>query len=210
MKAEEKVEWVYSSKNNKELKERYASWASDYDSDLEKYFNYNAHIHVAEQFAKLFSNKDEKVLDAGAGTGLVGGILKEKGFTQLYAIDMSGDMLNVAEAKGIYTSLTPAVLGEPLDFPTNYFSGVVSAGTFTEGHAPATGLVELIRITKPGGLIVFSLNNILDTPQGSFSILMKKLEDENKWKLISKGELFQPTPIGEPDVLLRIWSFLVI
>ena len=36
---------------------------------------------------------------------------------------------------------------------------MVSAGTFTHGHVGADTIDELLRITKPGGLFVLSINS---------------------------------------------------
>ena len=37
MDVKDRVKWVYSSKNNQELAERYNQWAKDYDRDLENF-----------------------------------------------------------------------------------------------------------------------------------------------------------------------------
>ena len=46
-----------------------------------------------------------RILDAGAGTGLLGAALVERGFTSLDALDLSPAMLAEAGRKGIYGSL---------------------------------------------------------------------------------------------------------
>jgi len=38
MEKKNKVQWVYSSKNEEELTERYDEWAKTYDADLERDF----------------------------------------------------------------------------------------------------------------------------------------------------------------------------
>ena len=48
-------------------------------------------------------------------------------------------------------------LGDKLDYETGEFDAVISVGVFTLGHAPSSSFDELIRITKSGGHIVFSL-----------------------------------------------------
>ena len=40
MSIEDKVQWVYDSQNNQELKERYDVWAQDYEQDLDDQFGY--------------------------------------------------------------------------------------------------------------------------------------------------------------------------
>ena len=65
------VQWVYSSKDVGELRERYNQWAPAYNHDLEKAFGWSAPQLAADVFARYVPTC-ARVLDAGAGTGLVG------------------------------------------------------------------------------------------------------------------------------------------
>ena len=38
MEKRDRVRWIYSSRDNQELAERYDQWAKDYDTDLEAEF----------------------------------------------------------------------------------------------------------------------------------------------------------------------------
>jgi SAM-dependent methyltransferase len=60
-------------------------------------------------------------------------------------------MLGRARARGVYRELRRRALGDKLDFADEIFAAVVSFGVFTPGHAPASALDELVRITRPGG-----------------------------------------------------------
>ncbi len=88
MNSKDRVQWVYSSRDNKELEDRYDRWANDYDKDLEKDFAYRAPRVAAEYFAK-YVHTEARILDAGAGTGLVGRVLTEMGYSNLIAMDIS-------------------------------------------------------------------------------------------------------------------------
>ena len=44
----------------------------------------------------------------------------------------------------------------PVD--NSFYDGVVSSGTFTHGHVGPGSVGELVRVTKPGGLITISIN----------------------------------------------------
>ena len=57
------------------------------------------------------------LLDAGAGTGLIGEWLGIMGYPDVEALDISEGMLAVARAKGVYRALHVGVLGGALPFP---------------------------------------------------------------------------------------------
>ena len=203
----DRVQWVYASSNNQELAERYDQWASDYDKELEEDFAWNGPQSTASLFSKLVP-KTARILDAGAGTGLVGEILSQLGYNDMVAMDLSAGMLQEARRKGVYSEFHQMVLGETLGFASDNFDAVISVGVFTLGHAPATGFDELVRITKPGGYLVFSLRTDVYI-EGGFKDKLAELESAGKWKLIEATDPFQPLPKGEPEVFHQIWAYQV-
>ena len=204
-KKTDKVHWVYSAKNPKELAQRYDEWAKEYEPDLLPE-NYAGPEPAVEVLVKYVS-KDAKILDAGAGTGLVGQILHQRGYLQLEAMDLSAGMLEEARKKNVYKFLHQGVLGKPLDFPSDSFDAIISVGTFTFGHAPSSGFDELLRITKPGGYIVFTIrpdyyeNSDLKDKQSA-------LETAGTWKILERGEKF-PTFKATSDNYLQVWAYKV-
>ena len=208
MKAKDRVQWVYASRNNEELAQRYDQWASEYDIDLTEEFGWVGPQRAADTFSRYVS-KDAKVLDAGVGTGLVGQCLADLGYRDLAGIDLSPGMLKEAGKKGIYRELRQMVLGEPLDFPTDAFDAVISVGVFTLGHAPAEALKEIIRITQPGGYIVFTLRPDV-YENGGFREVQRSLEAGGRWERVEVGEPFQTLPTGEPEVYHQVWVYKVL
>jgi len=208
MEQENKVQWVYSSQSNEELEERYDQWARDYEADLERDYAWQGPEVAAEIFAKYVS-KGARILDAGAGTGLVGVVLTKKGYRDIVAMDLSTGMLKEARKKNVYREFHQMVMGETLDFPTDSFDSTISIGVLTVGHAPASSLDELVRVTKPGGYIVFSLRPDVYEESG-FKEKMTGLENDGKWKLVEVSEKKQVLPKGEPDVFHQIWVYKVI
>ena len=205
--SKDRVQWIYSSTSNQELQERYDQWAAEYDKDLAEEFAWNAPQTSVDLFAKHVST-GAKILDAGAGTGLVGERLVQSGYQDLYAIDLSLGMLEEARRKDLYKEFQQMTLGEELGFETDSFDAVISVGVFTTGHAPAHAFDELARITKPGGFIVFSLRvDLYD--EGGFKEYQAGLEEAGKWKLAELSEPYYPLPKGEPDVVHRIWAYEV-
>ena len=202
-----RVQWVYESANDKELEDRYDQWAADYDNDLAAEFAWNAPQNATDVFAKHV-DKSARILDAGAGTGLVGECLVKAGYNNLVAMDLSRGMLAEAKGKNLYNEFHQMALGGTLDFATGEFDAVISVGVFTQGHAPANSLDELARITKPGGLIVFSLR--VDTYESDgFKEQQSGMEEAGVWQLAEMTGRFQPLPKGEPEVWHRIWAYRV-
>ena len=81
-----------------------------------------------------------KILDFGAGTGLVGEELTKFGFRDIYGVDINKDLLQQSQEKNCYQGL---YLSNPndddsLDFIfDNSFDAIVSAGIFfvSKSHA---------------------------------------------------------------------------
>ena len=207
MEQRNKVQWVYSARDNRELAERYDQWANDYDSDLEHDFGWLSPQRAAEVLA-CYVPKHARVLDAGAGTGLVGEALARLGYGDLVAMDLSQAMLEEARKKGLYRELHQMAMGEPLDFPSGSFDAVASVGVLTVGHAPAGSLDELVRVTRAGGYLVFTLRPDM-YEGGPFKEKMEALAAAGKWTLAEVSERFQPLPIGEPDVYHQVWAYQV-
>jgi SAM-dependent methyltransferase len=148
-----------------------------------------------------------RILDAGAGTGLLGAALVERGFTSLDALDLSPAMLAEAGRKGIYGSLVEARLGERLPYDDAAYDAVVSSGVLTTGHAPASSLDELVRITRSGGHVVFTLRSD-EVPPG-YEEKISELLARGRWELVERGDEFQAMPTSEPEVLVRVWAFRI-
>ena len=202
-----RVQWVYGSTTNQELEQRYDQWAAEYDQDLEQEFAWNAPDNAARVLAALVP-PGAAILDAGAGTGLAGQRLAAAGFTSIAAMDISQGMLDEARRKNVYNAFHQMTMGETLGFDTGEFDAVISVGVFTLGHAPIHSFDELVRVTKPGGYIVFSLRT--DMVADGYQDYFNTLEAANKWKLAQVTDPFQPMPRGEPEVHHQVWAFQVL
>ena len=207
MAGQNRVQWVYSSRDNQELEERYDQWSRDYDNDLARDFDYKSPQRAAEVMAG-YVPRTARILDAGAGTGLVGVILASMGYQRMVAMDLSQGMLEEARGKGVYEACHQMVMGETLDYETDSFDAVVSVGVLTVGHAPASSLDELVRVTRPNGHVIFSLRPDVYENSG-FREKQDELESQGRWQLVDRTEEFQPMPRGEPEVVHRIWVYRV-
>lgn len=198
---------VYNARNRQELAEGYDAWAAEYDSDLMS-FGYKIPAVTSGLIGRYIQPNATPILDAGAGTGIMGETLKLLGFDNLVALDLSQGMLDQARKKNIYDELHQMALGDPLDFADNTFAATVAAGVFTAGHAPPEGLDELLRITKPGGHIIFTVRADVYLEQG-FKEKQDALESAGKWRLAEMTEPFQTLPLGEPEVRNQTFVYVV-
>ncbi len=207
MSKEDRLKWIYSSKNNEELAERYDEWAESYDQELEEDYGWQIPQLMAEELSGI-TTKKARILDAGAGTGLVGQFLGSLGYSNLVAMDLSSEMLNKAREKDVYQEFHQMDMGETLDFPDDSFDAVVCAGVLTFSHAPARSLYEMVRVTKPGGHILYSLRTDAYESMG-FEGITEELESRQKWKLVEKKG-HQSFAQKEQDVVHDIWVYEVL
>jgi SAM-dependent methyltransferase len=205
MNRRERVNWVYASKDNDELAERYDRWAEDYEQDLIEVYGRVVRDPFVDSVMRHVA-KDASILDAGVGTGLLGACLYQYGYRHLVGIDLSEGMLAQARRKNIYQALHRMVLGEPLDFAAGEFDATICAGVFTPGHAPASALEELIRVTRPGGLILFTIRPDY-YQESAFRDLLPSLERAGRLRLVDNGVRYQAAPKAEPDLILQVWVY---
>ena len=173
---------VYTAKDHVELMDAYKDWAGDYDSDTVKRFGYVAPMASAKALDRVLENKNARILDAGCGTGLVAEILKEMGYTRMDGLDYSQEMLDEAEKKNLYDEYIQADLCKPLKMDDNAYDAIVCVGTFTYGHVDAGAFDELVRVTKPGGYINFTIRDGAYQEYG-YRDRMIELEKSGAWEL---------------------------
>ncbi len=157
---------VYAAKGPADIARLYDTWAGSYDADMAK-AGYRHPAIATALLARHLPKGAAPVLDAGAGTGLVGEWLGILGYPAVEALDISQGMLAVARAKGIYRALHVGALGADLPLPREHFAGVVCAGVLTTGHVGAEALPGLLSVTRPGGVLVLTVKETLWT--GSFA-----------------------------------------
>lgn len=198
------LERVYGATNQHDLETAYDDWAEQYDSDLFKFgylFPSVAAGHVARHVPKK-----AKLVDAGAGTGLMGRILVALDYPDITAFDLSQGMLDVASRTGAYTRLDRQVLGETLKYETNEFDACVCVGTFTEGHAPTSGYDEIARIVKPGGHFIVTIREDVYLGSG-FKEKEEEMSKAGIMKLVDKSQRFRTFSEAEPNIVGHVYVY---
>ena len=203
-----RVRWVYASRDNNELADRYDEWAKDYDVDLERDFRWNGHI-LATQALMKYASQDIPVIDVGCGTGLCGSELHKRGYWNIDGFDLSEGMLALADDLGIYNELKQAVLGEPLDYPTDAYGAAIATGVFTVGHAPASGWDEVVRIVRPGGYFVLTIRPDIFQVNG-YQQKEQDLVKSGQWELLEASDQVKMLPKGEPEAYHQIRVYKIL
>ncbi len=195
------------AQSGQEVAEIYDNWAEDYERRILSY-GYSTPAVTAWFFGRYVRPEDGTVLDAGAGTGLMGQVLAPLGYRDLIGVDISENMLELARKKGVYRELRPMELGGRLDLPTDAFAAVVSTGVFAAGHAPPESFDELIRATKPGGYVIFSVRTDVYI-DGGFKEKQEALEREGSWRLVAMSEPFSHLRFEDPELKVQIFAYRV-
>ena len=187
---------IYKLKTTDEVMKYYDEWGDKdkYNKDMVDW-NYTGPKETAETFNNYEKNKDTLIFDAGCGTGLVGIELKKYSFKNFHGADLSQTLLDTVP-KDLYQKLVKVDLNKPIEVENNFYGGVMCVGTFTFGHVKPNALDEFIRITKPGGLICFTINEGIHEEYG-FDKKIVSLNKNNNWEEI---EFFKSDYIASKDV----------
>ncbi len=215
---------TYEASSQEELLVAYRSWAPTYDTDSIGLFGYRAPARTAEVLSEKLekalgadSSKGAKILDVGAGTGLVGERLVELGHdaASLAAADLSPDMLEVARRKGCYLGglflcdlEDEDAAAEALGHST--FEAAVAVGTFTPNHAGTKSLDAMVRAVQPGGLLCFSLRDDFQAnPSNGFQHYLDALVTTGVLEKVGETPPELYTPKVSEDISFRVWTYAV-
>ncbi|MEM7592085.1 MAG: class I SAM-dependent methyltransferase [Cyanobacteria bacterium P01_A01_bin.83] len=181
---------ICDSQNTEELKNKYDSWANTYDADVGEDWSFMP-VAIAQTVSKLVGNKNAEILDAGAGTGLVGEALAQKEYTNLTAVDLSEEMLNIAKEKQVYKTMHQANLEDDSIFSNSTnFDVVIAAGVFAYAHAGVEILNNLFSLLKEEGIFLLTIReDYRHQMQTSLEQLPGKLVSEESFPIYDEAKL---------------------
>ncbi|XP_060581812.1 uncharacterized protein LOC132738345 [Ruditapes philippinarum] len=180
-----------------EVADYYTNWAENkkYEQDLNP-GTYNGPTIIADEMANCFpENRDKiKVMDIACGTGRVGEELAAFGFKNIDGLDPSEGMLKQCRKKDIYKKLfREFCCDKMLPIDNGVYDSLVVAGGMGESHIPCTGILEMIRIVKPGGLILIVMRKEYLKYVGEYVDKLEpffdKLVHENKIEMLDRREV---------------------
>ncbi len=152
------VNAAYALDGVEDVKALYRDWAGTYDTDFVEAMGYIYPREVARVFAERRTDTDAPALDIGCGSGAVAEAVATLGPVEIDGLDLSAEMLRVAEEKGLYQQTIEGNLLTRLPIPDDTYGALLSAGTFTHGHVGPEALDEVLRIARVGALFVIGIN----------------------------------------------------
>lgn len=167
---------------SEQLNKVYSDWADSYDDDNDNALKTVSQPNTVALLMRHCVSRDLQILDVGCGTGIVGEHLAVHGFTHFDGTDPSPEMMEHARKRG-YKNLLPLIPGKPLPVNKNAYDASLCVGVFTHGHLGPEGFVELIRITKPNGLICFTVNEGV-WESGKFEAAIAGYSADGKWEVL--------------------------
>ena len=202
------LEKVYAAQSDADRREAYNEWAKDYDKDVTE-FGIQLPYVGACVFAKHVDIGTKPVLDAACGKGMHYMPLKMMGYDGFHGIDISEGMLAIAKERNIYDSLQQMVLGKPLDFPDSHFSVTYAIGALAPGNAPPDSLNEFVRVTKAGGLVIWSTHGHMNERTQPFHDLRHDITAQGAWTLEFETEPFVSMPKGDSVIKHAVYVYRV-
>ncbi|MDK2955580.1 MAG: hypothetical protein PWQ57_1076 [Desulfovibrionales bacterium] len=132
-------------------------YAERYDEHMVKELGYRAPQALMEALAPhLPHRRDLRVLDAGCGAGLFGGLLRPLA-AELTGVDLSGGMVRMALQTGQYDNLLESDLREYLESGVGPFDLAAAADVFVYMGDLAPVFKAMRHAMAPGGLFAFSV-----------------------------------------------------
>ena len=137
-----------------------------------------------EDFIELVA-KTSKILDAGCGNGYFLQYLQERGYKNIWGIDIVGEAVKQTKEKvGALLTIQEMDI-HSTDFPDSFFDAVSASHILEHTPFPKVVIREIVRITKPGGFVFFDIP-IEHTNEGSSAHLFYFHKPEEFLAYLSK------------------------
>ena len=89
---------AYNASTVEELSESYDQWAEEYETHM-KNVGYTHPAMVTSMLSRHLPAGAQPILDAGAGTGIMGELLTAMGYGEIIGFDASNEMMAAARAR---------------------------------------------------------------------------------------------------------------
>ncbi len=203
--AAELLERAYALDSDEKSRALYRDWAQTYDETMLQGLHYQSPQTVARLLAAHLPDRQAAVLDIGCGTGLLGQGLAEHGFGTIDGLDVSPEMMQVAQRRGVYRRFIEADLNLPLAIPDASYGGASCCGTFTHGHVGAGCLDELFRVLRSGAPFAFTVKLEVFDSLG-FKDKLAALEQQGTIRMLSFAHDRHYATSDQPDGVFCVYA----
>ena len=175
-----------------EWQQFYDKWAATYDEDVNRIVGgFNSPHNVVHNVEKFVPDHNARILDMACGTGKVGQLLKEKGYTNVDGLDGNNAMLDIARNQKVYKNYyLEFITDSPIKtISAGSYDVVCSAASFGRGHLTAKCLKPIGLCLKPRGLLIIAMRALsLELPDfQDMEPTFEELEEAGFWKKRYRG-----------------------
>ncbi|MBU1418702.1 MAG: tetratricopeptide repeat protein [Proteobacteria bacterium] len=143
------------------------NYAQDFEHSLVEQLSYKTPLTLWERYCVLFPQDQRKLcLDLGCGTGLAGEQFSPY-CRRIIGVDISKEMLTVAEEKNLYDDLIKSDITKYLSETRHSPDMIVAADVFTYLGNLETVFQKCFLVAEQGGLFLFSVE---DSDNNKFEI----------------------------------------
>jgi len=159
--------------------------------------------------------KDAKILDVGAGTGIVGKNLSKEGYTNMDALDASEEFQRNLQSLGVYQEVHGLFMGQGVSEYPNYLKNqydvVTASGVFMPDHMPKDAMDDIHASLKTGGYFVTAMRGTLyvNGESQGYKDKIDELIASGKFKLKREKRFMRGTTDGT-GLYARMESCLVV
>ena len=137
-------------------KRHFDQQAAEYDDRDTVYYSREGKISCRDIEALLRSENYDSLLDVGCGTGFLINMLAEQHKADYVGLDLSTEMIRMAEKKQIPGARFINGTADNLPFPDASFDIVTCSQSFHHYPYPEKAMQEAFRVLKPGGIYILS------------------------------------------------------
>lgn len=130
--------------------------AAQYDQNTSVYYSGPAKCSGEDAIRELLAHPYQTLLDVGCGTGWLLNRLARVHPAEYHGLDVSENMLAVAEEKHIPGAVFVQGVADQLPYADNFFDVVTCIQSFHHYPDPDRAMREVLRVLKPGGLYLLS------------------------------------------------------
>lgn len=145
-----------------------------------------------QMLAELEREPFADVLDVGCGTGAVIELLHEKYHDAHYVgLDLTPDMIAVAQAKSLNGCEFVVGDAEDLPFPANSFDAALSSNSFHHYPNPEKFFAGVARVLRPGGRLIlrdYTANDFAVWLMNTFELPLARLAGHGDVHILKQSE----------------------